>query len=110
MEPSEVTAPLPPAQDASSCPTCGGGDLSGAAPGEPSYIFALGRIEARFPTLGLEKEFAQATGRANTAEQTDRQAFRTVLIERQNRYLARQLCWVLSIEGLETYILVPRDA
>jgi hypothetical protein len=28
---------------------------------------------------------------------------------RQNRYLARQLCYVLTIEGLETYILVPRD-
>jgi hypothetical protein len=32
-----------------------------------------------------------------------------VMSERQNRYLARQLCWVMTIEGLETYILVPRD-
>jgi hypothetical protein len=32
-----------------------------------------------------------------------------VLSQRQNRYLARQLCWVLTIEGLEAYILVPRD-
>jgi hypothetical protein len=31
-------------------------------------------------------------------------------MRRENRYLARQLCWVLMIEGLETYILVPRDA
>jgi hypothetical protein len=57
----------------------------------------------------LEKEFAQATGRAETAGLTDRQAVRTVLSQRQNRYLARQLCWVLTIEGLETYIVVPRD-
>jgi hypothetical protein len=40
---------------------------------------------------------------------TDRQAVQTVLSERQNRYLARQLCWVLTIEGLETYLLAPRD-
>jgi hypothetical protein len=32
-----------------------------------------------------------------------------VLSQRQNRYLVRQLCYVLTIEGLETYILHPRD-
>jgi hypothetical protein len=32
-----------------------------------------------------------------------------VLAERSNRYLARKLCWVLTIEGLETYLLAPRD-
>jgi len=57
----------------------------------------------------VEKEFAQATGRAETAGLTDRQAVQRVLSQRQNRYLARQLCWVMTIEGLETYILVPRD-
>jgi hypothetical protein len=31
------------------------------------------------------------------------------LAKRENRYLARQLCWVLCIQGLETYILQPRD-
>jgi hypothetical protein len=72
-------------------------------------VYALGRVEARFPTLALEKEFAQATGRAATAGLTDRQAVQSVLSERQNRYLARQLCWVFTIEGLETYIVTPRD-
>jgi hypothetical protein len=57
----------------------------------------------------VEKEFAQATGRAETAGLTDRQALHAVLSQRQNRYLVRQLCWVLTIEGLETYILQPRD-
>jgi hypothetical protein len=58
----------------------------------------------------VEKEFAQATGRAETTGQTDREAFYTILSERRNRYLVRQLCWVLTIEELETYILVPRDS
>ena len=57
----------------------------------------------------MEKEFAQATGRAETAGLTDRQAIQKVLSQRQNRYLVRQLCWVMTIEGLETYILAPRD-
>jgi hypothetical protein len=74
-----------------------------------SFVYALGRVEPRFPTLAVEKEFAQATGRADTAGLTDRQALQEVLSERSNRYLVRQLCWVLTVEGLDTYVLVPRD-
>src|SRR5262249_43009798 len=65
--------------------------------------------EARFPNLAAEKEFAQATGRADTAGKTDQQTFHTVLSKRENRYLVRQLCWVFTVQGLETYLLVPRD-
>jgi hypothetical protein len=97
-------APNPPASP-EPCPTCGGGVASAA----PSYVYAIGRVEARFPNLAAEKEFAQATGRAETAGKTDQQTFHTVLSKRENRYLVRQLCWVLSIQGLETYLLLPRD-
>jgi len=90
-----------------SCPTCGEAGAAGVA---PAYVFALGSIEPRFPSLGVEKEFAQVTGRAETVGLTDRQATQSILTQRQNRYLVRQLCWVLTIEGLETYILQPRDS
>jgi hypothetical protein len=72
-----------------------------------SYVYALGRIEPRFPRLSIEKEFAQATGRAETVNLTDRQALRRVL--EQNRYLVKQLCLVMTVGGLETYLVVPRD-
>src|SRR5262245_63043669 len=92
------------------CATCGAAPaVTGGAAAAPTYVYAIGRIEARFPRASVEKEFAQATGRAETAGLTDRQAVQKVLSQRQNRYLARQLCWVMTIEGLETYILVPRD-
>jgi hypothetical protein len=87
------------------CPTCG----IAAAPTSSSYVYAMGRIEARFPRPSVEKEFAQATGRAETAGKTDQQALHEVLSKRENRYLARQMCWVLTVQGLETYILQPRD-
>jgi hypothetical protein len=74
-----------------------------------SYVYAIGRVEARFPNVAAEKEFAQATGRTDTAGKTDQQTFHAVLSKRENRYLVRQLCWVLSIQGLETYLLRPRD-
>jgi hypothetical protein len=95
-------APSPPAAP---CPTCAGG----AALLSTSLVYALGRIEARFPRISAEKEFAQATGRTDTAGKTDQATFHAVLSRRENRYLMRQLCWVLTVQGLETYILVPRD-
>jgi hypothetical protein len=92
--------------------TCGSGGAAGLSPngtGAASYVYAIGRVEARFPNLAAEKEFAQATGRTDTAGKTDRQTFHAVLSKRENRYLVRQLCWVLSIQGLETYLLLPRN-
>jgi hypothetical protein len=112
-EPGQTSTPPPatparivPAQtEDPPCPTC----AAQAAATPPAYIYAIGRIEARFPRVSVEKEFAQATSRADTKGKTDRAAFHTVLSQPENRYLARRLCWVLTIQGLEAYILVPKD-
>lgn len=93
------------------CATCqsAAGLNSGDAQAAPSYVYALGRVEARFPHVSVEKEFTQAAGRAATTGQTDREMFREVLSQRENRYVARQLCWVFTIQGLDSYLLQPRD-
>lgn len=93
----------PALSQGTSCQTCASATMT------KSYVYAIGRIEPRFPNLALDKEYAQAVGRTDTAGKTDKQTFHAVLSQRENRYLARQLCWVLSIQGLETYLLVPRD-
>ncbi len=105
---ARTTTPITPQMGGGSC-GCGGN--GGSSANEiTSYVYAIGRIEARFPRLSVEKEFAQATGRAETAGQTDQEAFYNVLSQPENRYLARQLCWVFTIQGLETYLLQPRDS
>src|SRR5262245_51899658 len=92
------------------CASCGAGLASnGYEAAAPSYVFAIGRVEMRFPTLGVEKEFAQATGRADTKGLTDLAATHAVLSQPANRYILRKVCWVFTVEGLETYILVPTD-
>jgi len=91
-----------------SCPTCAAA-ASAAASAKPSWIYAIGNIEARFPNLAIEKEYAQVVGRGDTRGLTDKQALHTVLAKPENRYLARRVCWVMTIEGLETYLLYPRD-
>src|SRR5215510_1975247 len=72
------------------CPTCAGAMASMPV----SHVYTIGRIEARFPHLSVGKEFVQAAGRAESAGQTDQQAFYNVLSQPESRYLARQLCWV----------------
>lgn len=74
-----------------------------------AYVYALGKIEMRLPSLAVEKELAQVMGQGETTGLTDGQALHSVLSQRQNRYLARQMCWVFTIEGLATYVLQPRD-
>jgi hypothetical protein len=63
-------------------PTCGTAPAENAgvvSPTPPPWIYAVGRIEPRFPRLSVEKEFAQATGRTDTKGLTDRQALQSVL-------------------------------
>ena len=92
------------------CATCGTAPAAnGGMAASSSWVYAIGKIEARFPSISVEKEFAQATGRADTKNMADRQAMHAVLSKAENRYLVRQLCFVMTIEGLETYILTPRD-
>jgi len=91
------------------CSTCGAAPASNGAATSPAWVYALGSIEVRFPSVSVEKEFAQATGREKTSGLTDRQSLHTVLSKPENRYLVRQLCYVLTVEGMETYLLVPRD-
>jgi hypothetical protein len=92
------------------CPTC---EAAAAGNGRTAtstrWVYAIGNIEARFPMISVEKEFVQATGRDNTAGLTDRQTLHAVLSKPENRYLARQCCFVMTVQGLETYILTLRD-
>ncbi len=91
------------------CVTCGTAPAGVGGLADLSYVYAIGRIEARFPKLAIEKEFAQAAGRTDSAGKTDQQTFHAVLSKRENRYLLKKLCWVLTIQRLDTYLLQPRD-
>lgn len=73
------------------------------------FVYSVGRLEPRFPTLSLEKEFNQAAARMDTQGLTERQLQQNVFSLRENRYLLRQVCWVFSVQGLETYLLRMSD-
>ena len=99
--------PAVTAQQSASCPTCAGG--AEGENGSYSYVYCLGRIRPQFPNLSVEKEFAQATGRTDTAGLTDAKVLHKFLTDHEYRYLARQMCWVFSVEGHECYLVQPAD-
>src|SRR5262249_33662796 len=47
--------------------------------------------------------------RGGFSKETDREVMSKVLRDPANKYLVRRLCWVLSVQDIDTYILVPRD-
>lgn len=93
---------------AAGCPTCASAQ-AGPQMAPPSCIYVIGHIEPRFPQLSIEKEARQVTARAGASKDSDREVMAKLLRDPANKYVVRRLCWVLSVQGVETYILVPRD-
>ncbi len=104
---------ITPQASVGTCATCGSPPGSNPDVGmTSSYVYALGRLEARFPTLAVEKEYRQVVAQYpdETQGKDDDHVRYIVLSKPENRYLARQHCWVLTVEGQDTYIVRPRDA
>jgi hypothetical protein len=111
-EPAQLTSGqviAAPALQTSGCQACAAAARTLARPALSGYIYAVGRIAPRFPRPSVEKELAQVMRASDTRNLTDAQALRRVLLDRQNRYLVRQLCWVMTIQGMDTYIVTPSD-
>jgi hypothetical protein len=94
----------------SSCPKCGpsSGQMASHAP--IGWVYAIGRIVPQFPNLGVEKEFRQTAGGAGTADgllETNRLI--DMLSRPENKYLARQLCWIFHNGEAESFTLVCRN-
>lgn len=93
------------------CPTCG---VAGAtAPQPPSFVYAIGEIDFLPSSESLDQEFSQIKIMQKdgllrgVTDELERQ--KRILSAPEYRYIVRQLCWVLRIETLQTYILQPRD-
>jgi hypothetical protein len=90
--------------------SCGcAGCQAAVAPPPPSFVYAIGKISARFPSIDIEKELAQVVRGSETASLTDQQVLHQVLSQPENAYLAREMCWVFSAQGVESFIIVPRS-
>jgi ribosomal protein L16 Arg81 hydroxylase len=108
------TAPIPPGEPPGVSPQsgdhlCEACAATAAVPPPPRFVYAIGRIRARFPNESIEKETRQVIRDADTADLTDSQVLYQILRDETNAYIAREMCWIMSVGGLDCYILQPRS-
>ena len=70
------------------------------------FVYAIGRLEVRFPSVGVEKEFAQLAGDPRFTGVADLELVIRVLRQPENAYLARHMCWVLVVQGVDAMSVV----
>lgn len=112
LSPANLASAFSPAVQPEACADCEK-DVNKSGIGKKealTNVYAIGQVATRFPSQGVEQEFNQAVSRADTKGKTDAQIFQEVLSQPDNRYLVRSLCWVFTIEGLDTYVLQPLGA
>lgn len=94
------------------CTTCGSYGVTAMPVSQIAasrYVYAVGRLEARFPSLGVEKEFAQFATQTQRKGLDEPAFIRAVLADPGAQYLARQLSWVLVSQDRDAFVVVPRD-
>jgi hypothetical protein len=70
-------------------------------------ILAVGRLRASFPSLGHQREYADAAQIDPDATVTSSDLADVLSLE-ENRYLARQVCWIFTVLGVDVCQVVPR--
>lgn len=74
---------------------------------EEQFVYAMGRIEVRFPSLGIEREFQQRETKLGQAKEHLSRGQRIARVLEANHHLATRLCYVLSMSGIPSYIVAP---
>jgi hypothetical protein len=96
-----------PVSSGACCPEC---EARSAAQAE-ELVYAIGKLDVRFPSIGIEREFQQRKarlGRASEAGASRGSQIREVLEE--NRHLATRMCYILTVGGVPAYVVAPTSS
>jgi hypothetical protein len=98
--------PAAPAADGAACAQCAAGART--LPPE-QFVYAIGRLDLRFPSLGIEREYQQRERQLHEAHESPslpRGARLRAVLER-NPHLALRVSFVFVIDGMPVYALQP---
>ena len=79
-----------------------------------SYVYALGKLDFNFPNRSIEMEYKHVVEIMNksidkkTNGLSDIEITHKIFNDPDYLYIPYNICWFLRIEGIETFILVPR--
>lgn len=94
-----------PIGDAGNCPHCGSTQRM-----PDQYVYAIGTLDVRFPSVAVEREFTQKERMAGKASGVDTRAQRIHRVLSEYHHLARNVCYLLSVGSVPAYKLVPVSA
>ncbi|CAN7634887.1 hypothetical protein LJR230_004681 [Trinickia sp. LjRoot230] len=94
LEPSALSAP---------CPECAARVSS--VPVE-QFVYAIGRLDVRFPSLGIEREYQQRERALTDLQEPSRTARIRAVLEK-NPHLALRMGYLFVVDGTAVYALSP---
>jgi hypothetical protein len=100
LQASESLAEVAVQPQACSCQSADASD-------SPQYIYAIGALRPVFPSLDVQKEFEAQAQVLGLSEQDFYGVFTAT--NGSNYYLAQQTRWVLSVNNVDTYLVIPRS-
>jgi hypothetical protein len=112
------TTPVAPAGEGTcSCGAPGGLCTCAGPQADSGFVYAIGTVEAEYPNVAIEREMQALAVELNVDVDPDPDVPMTqdriwqyeVLRHPRSRYLARQLSWRLTVEGVPALVLTPRD-
>ncbi|MCA9499519.1 MAG: hypothetical protein KC588_10035 [Nitrospira sp.] len=105
--PSPEPMPVPPLEGSGVAPVHPCSQCAPMTSTPLGHLYAIGKLEARFPSLGIEREFQQRLASTAQTEHAEnkRQVVRRVL--ENYPYLALRMCYVLMVSGYPAYIVKP---
>lgn len=94
---------------AQACASCAASRAAAPTSVDP-WVYAIGKVEMVSPSQAIEKEANGAILRLGDVARglSSEQALLRALGDPDNAYLAREMCYTLVIQGVETYLVVPR--
>jgi hypothetical protein len=87
--------------DSGACPDCASRMRS-----VEQYVYAIGRLDVRFPSLGIEREYHQRERALHDLPQQPRNA-RIVAVLEKNPHLALRISYVFLVGGTPVFALSP---
>lgn len=100
--------------EARSTPTGGEGDTpccdecaAREAATAETFVYAIGQIEMRFPTIGIEREYQQRQAHLPPPSGDMPRGVRIRRVLEANPHLTARACYLLTVSGIPAYVLVP---
>jgi hypothetical protein len=106
---TDVQGPPVASAEGQPCPECGAkADAMTSVPED--FVYAIGRLETRFPTVGIEREFQQCEARLPQSKASAPAGARLREVLEANPHLSGRMCYLLMVGGVPAYIVAPTGA